>query len=72
MSAATRIYPEPHPMTFITLSLFAACLLLWETESPAQAPLVLACRASDRLAPAILLAYRGTGRLGCYRGSERG
>jgi hypothetical protein len=59
-------------MTFITLSLFAACLLLWEAESPAQAPLVLACRASGRLAPVLGVAYRGTGRLGCYRGSERG
>ena len=59
-------------MIFFTLSLFIAGLLLWEAESPAQAPLALACRASGRLAPVLGLAYRGTGRLGCYRGSERG
>ena len=57
-------------MTFIFLSLFTACLFILDAELRGQD--VLASRSSGRLGPATVLAYRGTGRLGCYRASERG
>lgn len=59
-------------MTVIILSLFVASLLLLETDFQQQGQPVLACRASGRLQSDWVLAYRGTGRLGCYRASERG
>lgn len=59
-------------MTFITLTLFAACFIVCEAEAQLHAHGVLASRASGRLEVWTVLAYRGTGRLGCYRASERG
>ncbi len=59
-------------MTLIILSLFIACLLILELDSQLDFPAIWACRASGRLDGGMVLAYRGTGRLGCYRASERG
>ena len=57
-------------MTALILSLVAVSLFIIDAESRGQG--VLLCRASGRLQPALVLSYRGTGRLGCYRASERG
>lgn len=57
-------------MTAIILSLFVVSLFILDPETRGQS--VLFSRSSGRLQPEMVLAYRGTGRLGCYRASERG
>jgi len=57
-------------MTITLISLIIASLFILDAET--RGPGVLASRSSGRLFPGTVLAYRGTGRLGCYRASERG
>ena len=59
-------------MTFIILSLLITYLLILEVESQQFCiPGISACQASGRLETLMVLVYRGKGRLGCYRASER-
>lgn len=60
------------PMILITLISSIACLLILDSESQLSSHGVLACRGTGCLEVSTLLPYRGTGRLGSYRASERG